>query len=377
MEQRKKFIGVVETGVLSVAEACRRFGVSRKTGYKWLARFELGGIAGLEERSRAPKHTPRALTPAMKQRLLLVRTRYPHWGARKILSWLEKREPSLELPAASTVGDLLKREGLIPPRRRSQHRGASPTGLQEPHSPNDCWGVDFKGDFVVQHRRCYPLTVTDSFSRFLLGCDALDTTAINVARPVFERLFLEYGLPSAIRSDNGCPFASTGLAGLSKLSVWWMRLGIRLERIPPGQPQHNGRHERMHRTLKAEATKPPEATFAAQQRRFDVFRAYFNTERPHEALGNDVPATVYQPSLRQLPSTLPDIEYPSHHLLRRVHPSGCIKWRKREVYVSAALEGEVLSLEEVADDIWALRFCALQLGYVDARSQSPKMLPLS
>lgn len=377
MEQRKKFIGVVETGVLSMAEACRLFGVSRKTGYKWLERFAAEGITGLEERSRAPKHTPWALTAMMKRRVLFVRRQHPSWGPRKILGFLALREPSLDLPAISTVGDLLKREGLVASKRRASRRSATPTGLEEATAPNDCWAVDFKGDFVVEHRRCYPLTISDSFSRFLLGCEALDTTATAMARPVFERLFREYGLPSAIRSDNGPPFASTGLAGLSKLSVWWLRLGIRLERIPPGKPQHNGRHERMHRTLKAEATTPPEPTFAAQQRRFDAFREYFNTERPHEALGNNLPAAVYQPSQRDVPTTLPDIEYPAHHLLRRVHNQGGFKWRSRYLHLSDSLVGEVVSLEEVDNDSWAIRFGDLQLGFLDDRGESPKVVAMA
>jgi transposase InsO family protein len=312
----------------------------------------------------------------MKQRLVWLRKQRPSWGPRKLLAFLAAREPSLKLPAASTVGDFLKREGLVRSARRRLFHGATPTNLQQAHAPNDCWCVDFKGDFIVEHRRCYPLTVTDSFSRFLLGCEALDSVATKGAWPVFERLFHEYGLPNSIRSDNGAPFASSGLAGLSRLAVWWLRLGIRLERIPPGQPQYNGRHERMHRTMKAEATKPPEATFPAQQRRFDAWREDFNTERPHEALGNEVPAAIYQPSARSMPSRLQDFEYPSHLLLRRVHQNGCIKWKKRYVHLSEALGGQVIGLEQVDEGMYAIRFCALELGFLDVRGSPPKLVPV-
>jgi transposase InsO family protein len=376
MEQRQKLIDILDTGLISVTEACRLFSVSRKTAYKWIERFAEEGPVGLEERSRAPKYNPRELSVIMRQRLIRLRTERPTWGPRKMLAFLAAREPGLRLPAASTVGDFLKREGLVRPRRRRTFRAATPTGLHKANAPNDCWCVDFKGDFVVENRRCFPLTVTDLYSRFLLGCEALPSTHTDPAMRVFERLFHEYGLPSAIRSDNGTPFASTGLAGLSRLSVWWMRLGIRLERIPPGKPQHNGQHERMHRTLKAETTKPAEATFVAQQRRFDDWREDFNTERPHEALDNAVPAALYTPSQRSMPSKLKEYEYPPHLLLRLVHNQGAIKWKKRHVYVSESLKGQVVGLEELDDKLFALRFLNLELGFFDARGPVGKVLPL-
>jgi len=376
MEQRQKFILAVSLDILTVSDACRQFGISRKTAYKWLGRFEDDGLAGLNERSRAPKHTPWALSEELRQRVIALRKQRPTWGPKKLLSRLATVDPSLALPAVSTVGDWLKRSGLVRPRRKVLRRRAVPTSLSQPHAANDCWSADFKGDFPLERRRCYPLTVTDNFSRFLLGCVALTSTATAEARPVFERLFLEYGLPSAIRTDNGPPFASTGLAGLSKLAVWWLRLGIRLERIPPGQPQHNGRHERMHRTLKAETLLPPAATLVGQQRRFDNWRVDFNTERPHEALGNDVPASVYQPSQRDMPRTLPDIEYPSHFLLRRIHTEGALKWRKRYVHLCDALKGEVVGLEETSDGVWAIHFASLQLGYLDERGEKSRIVAL-
>lgn len=377
MDQRTKFIGVAKTKALSFSEACESFSISRKTGYKWLERYDAGGIAGLEEQSRAPKHRPHALSSSMRSRLIAARKRRPRWGPRKLLAWLEDREPDLELPAASTVGELLKREGLVRSRRRHGRPQATPTNLHEAVAPNDCWCVDFKGQFVVGHEYCYPLTATDLFSRFLLGCQGLTSTSTEEARPIFEKLFREYGLPWAIRSDNGPPFASVGLGGLSRLAVWWVRLGIRLERIPPGEPQHNGQHERMHRTLKAETAKPPEPTFPAQQRRFDEFRLDFNTERPHEALDNEVPVSLYQPSQRDLPATLPELEYPSHYILRSVRGGdGHIKLKGAALYVSDALKGEVVGLEEVDDDIWKLFFGPLLLGIINARAPKMKIAPM-
>lgn len=376
MDQRKKLIGIAKTKAMSFSDACEAFGVSRKTGYKWLERYDSGGVAGLEERSRAPKVVPWALSSSMKSRLIALRKRRPRWGPRKLLAWLEDHEPELELPAASTVGELLKREGLVQSRRRARRPQATPSNLHEAVAPNDCWCVDFKGQFVVAHEYCYPLTATDLFSRFLLDCQALSSTSTAEARPIFENLFHEYGLPGAIRSDNGPPFASVGLGGLSKLSVWWVRLGIRLERIPPGKPQHNGQHERMHRTLKAETAKPPEATVVAQQRRFDEFRLDFNTERPHEALGNDVPVSLYQPSQRDLPAKLAELEYPAHHVLRSVRSDGHIKLKGKALYVSEALTGEVVSLEEVDDDVWKIFFGPLLLGIINARLPKMKIAPM-
>jgi putative transposase len=376
VDERLNFVWVVLTKSMGVAEACRCFGVSRKTGYKWLARYSEEGPVGLEERSRAPNRRPWALSRGMTERLVALREKRPRWGPRKMLAWLELHEPQLKLPAASTVGELLKRKGLVPTRRRKHWpAGATPTGLQEPKAPNDCWAVDFKGDFLVDHRRCYPLTTSDLFSRFLLGCTALTSTATDGAKPVFVRLFQEYGLPLAIRSDNGVPFSSVGLGGLSLLAVWWVRLGIRLERIPPGQPQHNGRHERMHRTLKAETLKPPEETLNAQQRRFDAFRLDFNTDRPHEALGNEPPAAVYQPSLRAYPAKLPELEYPGHFGLRRVRDDGTIQVLTHKLYLTESLAGEVVALEERDDLLWHLHFGPILLAVVDARERRPRLIP--
>jgi transposase InsO family protein len=373
MDQRMKFIGVVKTGAMSMSEACTLFGVSRKTGYKWLERYETRGIAGLEERSRAPKFCSWALSSQMKQRLLEAKRQRPSWGPVTLLSWLQTREPWVKWPAASTVGDLFKREGLVRERRRRRKPKASPTELRQAQGPNELWCVDFKGDFVVGHRRCYPLTATDSFSRFLLGCDVLDSTSTHNARPVFERLFREYGLPDAIRSDNGAPFASTGLGGLTSLSVWWIRLGIRLERIDPGSPQQNGRHERMHRTLKEETCQTPADTFEEQQSRFNGFRAIFNSERPHQGVGRRVPGSLYRPSPLTLPATLPELQYPSDHLLCRVRSNGNIRWRGHNVHVTNALAGEIVGLVETDEDRWKLLFGHQLLAILDDRGSAPTL----
>ena len=375
MDEKSNFIGVVQTKSLSFAEACRDFGISRKTGYKWLRRYKAQGIAGLEARSRAPKRRAWAMPDEMASQLLELRRKRPTWGPRKMLAWLQTKNPKTEFPAASTVGDLLKRKGLVVsiPRRRSFPNDAPPN-LKKAFAPNDCWCVDFKGHFFINNRRCYPLTVTDNFSRFLLGCDALLTMSVEDARPVFTRIFLEYGLPRTIRSDNGAPFASNGPGGLCPLAVWWLRLGIRLERIPPGKPQHNGRHERMHRTLKAETTRPPESTNRAQQRRFDEWRVDYNTERPHEALKNAVPAKFYRASRRKLPAELSEIKYPGHYDVRRVAEGGHIKLGGKYLWVSQALPGERIGLEEVDDDVWRLYFGRLLLGIVDARLDKLQMM---
>lgn len=378
VEERTKFIEAALAKSMPFSALCEAYGVSRETGYKWLDRYHQHGVSGLVDLSRAPKRRPWALSREVAKKLIGLRRKRPSWGPRKLLTWFETHEPELELPAASTVGELLKREGLVKARRRRRWpASATPTGLEEPQAPNDCWAVDFKGQFIVDHAYCYPLTTTDMFSRFLLGCTALRSTELVGVRPAFERLFQEYGLPRAIRSDNGVPFSSVALGGLSTLAVWWVRLGIRLERIPPGQPQHNGRHERMHKTLKAETCKPPEPTLDAQQERFDDFRLDFNIERPHEALGNEVPAAIYEPSQRSYPSQLAELEYPGHFALRRVRHDGAIRLKREELYVSQPLAGEVVGLEEVDDRLWHLHFGPLLLAILDGRGRKLNLIPAS
>ncbi len=278
----------------NMSALCEAFGVSRKTGYKWLKRYEEGGPAALEDRSRAPIDHPNAVTPGTRELLLEERRLHPTWGPLKIQASVGRKHPELALPAPSTIGELLKREGLVKPRMRRRRTPPCTQPFAEVKAPNSVWCVDFKGDFRLGNRtRCYPLTVTDSYSRYLLCCYGLKGTSGEPVQRVLTRVFREFGLPDAWRSDNGTPFASIGIAGLSRLSVWLVKLGIQLERIDPGRPEQNGRHERMHRTLKAEATRPARRSAPAQQKTFDRFRREFNEERPHEALGQEtLPASM-------------------------------------------------------------------------------------
>ena len=363
MDQRMQFIADYLRETLTITELCDLYGVSRKTGYKWIDRYLRQGPAGLEARSRKPRVSPNATSDEIVQAFLTVRRRHPSWGAKKLLSIVHKRHPRWELPGRSTVCDILLRHGMVPKkknRRRIGHPGKPSTQIL---APNDCWSADFKGHFKMGNGRyCYPLTVTDNVSRYLLGCQALTTTAVAEAKPVFTRLFREFGLPIRIRTDNGVPFATNTLARLSSLSAWWVRLGVLPELIEPGKPQQNGRHERMHRTLKAEATRPPAASFSAQQKRFNRFREEFNDERPHEALDQETPASVYRPSPREMPNKLPPLEYPDRFEVRYVSANGGIRWNNGWMNVSIVCAGEYVGLEEIDDGVWNVYFGPLKLG---------------
>jgi putative transposase len=375
MDQRVRFVAAINTGALSMSEACRLFGVSRKSGYKWLERYKSDGPRGLEDRSRAPKMVPWALGGEMVERLVGARQRHPTWGARKVLHYLQRQHPRLQLPAASTVADLYRRRGLITRHSRRSQREKAGTPLAHVLGPNDGWCADFKGHFRVgDGQRCDPLTVTDSFSRFLLCCQGLNEPTTEGVLPLFTAIFREYGLPEAMRTDNGPPFATQAPGGLSRLSVWWVKLGIRLERIVPGKPQQNGRHERMHRTLKAETVRPPAANLLHQQRRFDGFQREYNQERPHEALDGRSPADLYVPSLRAFPSKLPAVEYPGHFEVRMVRHNGTIKWGGTHLFLSEALIGEPVGLEEIDDDKWLMRFSHIPVGIIDDTARKPRVI---
>lgn len=365
VDERVKFVAAVLEGKHSVSALCDAFDVSRKTAYKWLGRYRREGPEGLLDRSRARKTSPR-IEPAVEELIVSMRKRHPTWGPKKILTELTQ---SIELPARSTVANVLARHMLVTKRRKRAQQAVYASPLKRAQQSNDVWCVDFKGDFrLANGRRCYPLTMTDAYSRFLLCCRALHTKRTPSAWDVFEEIFREYGLPLVIRSDNGTPFSSTG--GLSTLAIWWIKMGIRPERIAPGQPQQNGSHERMHRTLKAEATRPAKANHKAQQREFNRFVQVYNEVRPHEGIGMKKPKALYRPSPRLLPDYLPELSYPKHFETRRVSSCGQIKLNGRGVFVSHALKREQIGLEQREDGLWIAHFGMLQIGVFDERLTS-------
>jgi putative transposase len=365
MELRMKLVNALIADEDSMTALCEEYRVSRKTGYKWLARFRAQGPAGLAERSRAPHVVPWAVSQAHSEAIVALRQQHPSWGPKKLRAKLLALAPEQHWPAISTIGDLLQREGLS--RRRKPRRRAAPTPAAIPPivAPNDVWCIDFKGWFRTgDGATCYPLTVTDAFSRYLLCCRAV-APDYDGCRGELERLFREHCLPQAFLSDNGPPFASLAAGGLSRLSIWWIKLGIMPIRIIPGKPQQNGRHERMHKTLKAETAQPPAASLTAQQRRFDEFRAEFNQQRPHEALGQAVPAAVYTTSPRSYPAKLQDPVYASDFELRRVRSNGEIKWQGELIFIAQPLTGEVIGLREDDDGNATVYFGPVELGSID------------
>jgi len=369
MSQRLEFVETAARGLYTMTELCARYGISRRVGYKWLARYAAGGgVEGLADRSRRPAHSPRAISDETAARLLACREAHPTWGPRKLLAYLARRHPRVGWPAASTVGELLKRYGLVRPRRRRSAPGHPGRPLTPMDVPNAVWTADFKGQFRTRDGvYCFPLTVVDGCSRYLLACRGLPSVETAGARAVFERLFRERGLPERLRSDNGIPFATGALGRLSALSVWWIKLGITPELIEPSSPQQNGRHERMHRTLKAEATRPPAANATGQQRVLERFRREYNEERPHEALGNVTPAECYVSSPRPYPRRLTDPEYPGHYQVRYVSRNGGVRWHNQWVNVSHVLAEEYVGLEEVDDGVWSVYFGPVLLGRFEER----------
>jgi transposase InsO family protein len=374
MDQRVRFIAAVaeaeESRSESFASVCRRFGVSRRIGYKWVERYEAGGVDGLKDQPRAPHRCPHRTPDEVRDQLIELRKEFPHWGPKKLRDVLLTRHPELRLPAPSAIGALLKSAGLIRPRRRRVHTPPSLIPLEPGERPNDLWCVDFKGHFALGDRtRCYPLTITDHVTRYLLKCESLAQPRESPVRVHFERAFREFGLPLRIRSDNGPPFASKAVGGLSALSVWWIKLGILPERIEPGKPQQNGRHERMHRTLKAEATTPPQPTMAEQQRTFDRFRGLYNDLRPHEALGQKTPASRYEPSSRVMPDRLRSPEYPETMKVRRIDRTGCLCFGGKPFSFASVLAGEPVGLELVEEDTWEVFYGPILLAELHLRAR--------
>jgi transposase InsO family protein len=370
VEERLRFVARLLDGE-AMTDLCREFGISRKTGYKIFDRYKEHGLEALTDRSRRPVHYANQLPAQVESLIVSLKRNKPHWGARKIRELLLRRLPGdLRLPAKSTIHALLDRHGLVKRMGKRRARAAG-TPLSRPIAPNDLLCADFKGEFKLGNGRyCYPLTVTDQASRFLLMCEALETTREEIALTAFERLFADRGLPQGIRSDNGVPFASpNALFNLSKLAVWWLRLGIAIERIKPGHPQQNGRHERMHLTLKKEATRPSGMNTLQQQARFDDFVQEFNAERPHEAIAMKCPAEVYTPSRRPYQG-LPDLEYPLHDRDVLVTACGRICIYRKKINISTVLAGQRLGIKEVDEGIWLVTFINYDLGYIDLEQRT-------
>jgi putative transposase len=385
MDERLKFIGRLLDGE-KMAPLCREFGISRKTGYKIFTRYNSTGLEGLTDRSRRPYRHANQLPLQIETQIVRLKQDKPSWGAPKIREKLARLYPDVHTPAISTVHAVLDRHGLVK-RRRGRRNRAKGTPLSLPGQPNDLWCADYKGEFMLADRRyCYPLTITDFASRYLFACEALSTTKEAYAFPVFEGVFKEFGLPKAIRTDNGVPFASpNSLFNLSKLSVWWLRLGIEIERIKPGHPQQNGRHERMHLTLKLETTKPAGDNFLQQQARFDDFIDCYNKERPHQALNMQCPAERYVSSTRPYRG-LPDLDYPFHDRTVTVTTCGRICFNRQKINLSQVFAGQSVGIKQVSDEIWLVSFMHYDLGYFDHQTCrleplenpfGPKVLPMS
>jgi len=367
MKERIRMLSDYDTGNWSVSELCCRYGVCRDTFYEWRKRRESGAVDWFTDRSHAPLHCPHATEGEVKEAVISLRRRFPHLGPRKLLVLLKRQDGGADWPAASTIGDILKQAGLITPVRRRRRAIDQQRPFAAVAAANDEWSTDFKGSFrTADNRRIDPLTISDGHSRFLLDVRIVPPTTEGV-RPAFTEAFRAYGLPLAIRCDNGPPFGSRGAGGLTRLSAWWVRLGVAPHFIRPASPQENGRHERMHRTLKAQTSRPPAANASEQQARFDRFRRHYNQERPHEALGQQPPAELYMPSRRAMPDRLEQPWYDADHQVRRVGAKGEIKWKSHRVFISESLVGELVGIAELETGDHVVRFCDLDVGLLDRR----------
>lgn len=376
VQQREEFISHWLKSEFSMNELCAHYDISRRTGYKWVERFVHEGLEGLEDRSRAPHHHPNAVDKGTVRAIITVKKRFTRWGPRKLLVWLQGRRPDRRWPAASTIGEILKREGLVQPRKHRRRTPPATRPFASCDAPNQLWCADFKGHFMVNGRYCYPLTISDAYSRYLVRCEALKDGKVEPVKRVFESAFEQYGLPERIRTDNGAPFASRSVGGLSKLSVWWVLLGIFPERIDPGKPQQNARHERMHRTLKSYVAKPPKKTWKAQQLVFKEFLHEYNELRPHEALGQTTPASHYEPSARKYDRYLTDPEYPLEFEFRRVDSNGKLNFIGHSFVLGTPLAGQSIGLEPLSGGRWDVWFGPVYLGQiVHGRKQPDFILP--
>lgn len=352
----------------SFSYLCTSYGISAKTGYKWLNRFLSGGFNNLEDKSRAPHTVPHRTPDEICDLIIKTKLAHINWGPKKVLDNIKKHHPTLILPADSTAGEILKREGLVKKRKKRHHVSADEQAFGDCLKSNEVWGVDYKGQFKLGNGKwCYPLTMSDIHSRYLLECQSLESTVCIDAKDSMEHTFREYGLPDKIRSDNGSPFSSIAFGGISKLSKWWIQLGIRPQRIKPGHPQQNGRHERMHKTLKQETTKPPAYNERLQQEKFNHFKTEYNHERSHEALQRRCPDDVYEPSKISYPEKLPEIVYDEGCETRKVKRGGEIKWRGHHIYISQVLSHDRISLKEIDNDLWEICYGFYKLGELDAR----------
>jgi len=374
MDERIKFVARILDGE-QMSEVCREFGISRKTGYKIFNRYKECGLEALSDRTRRPVRYGNQLPMQIEKCILRLKQDKPNWGARKLREKLIRKFPDVKPPAISTIHAVLDRNGLVVPRGRRRNR-ATGTALSVALNPNDLWCADYKGEFMLGTKQyCYPLTITDQASRYLLACEGLDSTKEKYAFTVFERIFKERGLPQALRTDNGVPFASpNSLFNLSRLSVWWLRLGIAIERIQPGHPQQNGRHERMHLTLKKETTRPAGLNFLQQQAKFDDFIDEFNNERPHESLAMKYPAEIYTASNKPYKG-LPALDYPLHDRTINVTHCGRICIGKSKINLSQVFAGQALGLKQITDESWLVTFIDYDLGYFDIESNTFEPLP--
>lgn len=365
MNEKVKFISAyLDSKEESFQELCDRFNISRKTGYKYVNRYKELGVEGLKECSRASHCHPNQISSNVEEAILEVKKKYKNWGAKKILHWLNQERGDCTWPAKSTIEAVLKRHQLIKPSKRQRRVISYKEPLALCTRPNDIWSIDYKGQFKLGNAQfCYPLTVTDNFSRYLFAVDGAHEISGKQTKKVLSQLFKEFGMPLFIRSDNGSPFASNGLGGLSKVSVWLIKLGITPERIRKGHPEENGRHERMHFTLKQETTQPPKSNLKEQQKCFDHFKLIFNEQRPHEGIQFNRPAKLYTPSERHLPSQLDEVEYDSSFLnTRRIRTNGTMKWLGKEIFVSETLIGETIGLKPYSEEEWLIHFSHMPIG---------------
>jgi transposase InsO family protein len=366
VDQRLQFLSSYQQKEMSLSDLCREFGVSRPTGYRWINRYKEVGPEGLLDRNRKPHGCSHATSEATENAILALRSKHPSWGARKLKARLEKVQPRVNWPAASTFGNILHRAGLTNPKQKKRRTTPCSEPFSEVTAPNELWCMDFKGYFSTgDGTRCDPFTITDAHSRYLIRCQTVSRMDLSQVVAVCEAAMREYGMPARIRTDNGAPFAGTGLLGLSKLSLSWTKMGIVHERIQRGRPQQNGRHERMHRTLKEDTTKPPALTLRLQQKKFDCFRQIFNHERPHEGLNNETPASLYQRSSIMFPTVLTPFTYPRGFQTRRVNTSGDISWHKDRVFISQVFSFEDLGFEEMDEEIFRVYFREIELGELD------------